>query len=52
MTQNINAKEIWLNYFNDYLFERGIITEKEKSKMSAAIRKQCGNGSKTTNRHK
>lgn len=31
------AREIWLDYFNNYLFERGVITEKERNKMTALI---------------
>ena len=27
MPLNVNAKEIWLSYFNKVLFEKGIITE-------------------------
>ena len=41
MPLNVNAKEIWLSYFNKVLFEKGIITEKEKNKMSNLIYKQC-----------
>jgi len=41
MPLNVNAKEIWLSYFNKVLFEKGIITEKEKTKMSNLIYKQC-----------
>ena len=38
---NISAKEIWLTYFNNTLFEQGIITEREKNKMSALISNHC-----------
>ena len=31
------AEQIWLQYFNDTLFSRGIITEQERNRMSAAI---------------
>lgn len=41
MPLNVNAKEIWHSYFNKVLFEKGIITEKEKNKMSNLIYKQC-----------
>ncbi len=44
MPLNVNAKEIWLSYYNKVLFDKGIITEKEKNKMSNLIYKQC-NGS-------
>lgn len=43
MPLNVNAKEIWLSYFNKVLFEKGIITEKEKNKMSNLIYKQFHN---------
>lgn len=29
--------EIWLNYFNDVLYEKGIITETERNKMKNLI---------------
>lgn len=35
------AKEIWLSYFNRVLFEKGLITEKEKNKMNSLIYKKC-----------
>lgn len=41
MPLNINAREIWLSYFNKVLFEKGLITEKEKNKMANLIYKQC-----------
>lgn len=41
MNINISAKEIWLTYFNNALFEQGVITEKEKNKMSALISNYC-----------
>lgn len=44
---NIDAKEIWLCYFNQVLFDKGIITEKEKSKMNNLIYKQCHSQKKT-----
>ena len=31
------ATEIWLNYFNQYLFERNIITESERNHMTQLI---------------
>ena len=27
------AEQIWLHYYNDYLFGRGIITEQERNKI-------------------
>ena len=41
MPLNINAKEIWLTYFNKVLFDKGLITEKEKNKMTNLIYKEC-----------
>lgn len=40
INENKFMKEAWLTYFNNVLFEKGIITEKEKNKMSALIIKQ------------
>lgn len=31
------AEDIWLNYFNRYLFEHGTISEKEYKKMNELI---------------
>jgi len=31
------VREVWLNYYNDYLRERGVITDKEWRKMRLAI---------------
>ena len=39
--ENVNAKEIWLNYFNNTLFEQGIINKSERDKMSYLIRNKC-----------
>ena len=41
MKENNFAKEAWLTYFNNILFEKGIITEKEKNKMNSLILQQC-----------
>ncbi len=38
---NINSKEVWLNYFNNVLFEKGIIKESERNKMILLIKKNC-----------
>jgi len=37
----MSAKEIWLSYFNKVLFEKGVITEKEKNKMTNLIYRNC-----------
>ena len=34
------AEDIWLNYFNRYLFENGTISEKEYKKMTELIAKR------------
>lgn len=31
------AERLWLLYFNDYLHEKGIITESERNKMTTKI---------------
>ena len=38
---NIPAKEMWLTYFNNFLYEKGLISEKEKNKMSNLICLKC-----------
>ena len=49
------ARQIWLEYFNSYLYEHGLITEKERNRMVSAIaadqnRKQK-NSAKTKENH-
>lgn len=39
--KNVNVKEIWLNYFNQVLFEKGVISEEERNKMKLIIRNNC-----------
>ena len=39
--ENVNPQEIWFNYFNDTLFEGGIINKNEQDKMAKLIRKKC-----------
>lgn len=31
------AEQIWLHYYNDYLFEKGMITEQERNKLKYKI---------------
>ena len=31
------AEDLWLSYFNRYLFEQGLITEQERNRMVAKI---------------
>lgn len=38
---NILAKEIWLTYFNNTLYKKGIINEKEKNRMNHQISNYC-----------
>lgn len=35
--KDIMAEEIWLNYFNNYLYEHKVITEDERNKMKNQI---------------
>ena len=35
------AREIWLNYFNEVLFRKGLINETTKRKMQERILKEC-----------
>lgn len=41
MNTKISPKETWLTYFNNILFEKGVITEEEKNKMSCLISNHC-----------
>jgi len=41
--KKILAEEIWLNYFNNVLFEKKIITEDERNKMKNLISSRCDN---------
>ena len=36
-TEKSVAEELWLMYFNNYLYERGLITEDERNRMVAKI---------------
>lgn len=36
------AKKIWLNYYNNYLYEHHVITEDEKRKMQRKIERLGG----------
>jgi len=38
--KKIMAEDIWLNYFNNVLFEKSLITESERNKMKHLIREQ------------
>ena len=35
--EQLVAEEIWLNYFNDYLFRKEIISETQRNKMNTLI---------------
>lgn len=39
--EKVDAKEIWLNYFNETLFKTGVINKNEHDKMAQLIRKKC-----------
>ena len=40
LRQQVRAEEIWLNYFNRYLYKHGTITKREYLRMSEAIIKR------------
>jgi len=46
--KNIMAEEIWLNHFNNILFDKNIITEDERNKMNILISSRCDSKRKTT----
>jgi hypothetical protein len=35
------AKHIWLMYYNDYLFQQGVITEDARNRMKIKIDRVC-----------
>ena len=37
------AQQIWLNYYNDVLFQQGIITEDVRNRMKIKIDRSCQN---------
>jgi len=39
--KTIMAEELWLNYFNNVLFDRKVITEDERNKMKNLISSRC-----------
>ncbi len=43
------AEDVWLNYFNRYLFEHGTISEKEYKKMTEKIAARKTNLSRRNN---
>ena len=45
--RQIMAEEIWLNYFNNVLFDKKIITEDERNKMKNLISSRCDNKRRT-----
>ena len=40
--ERLMAEDIWLNYYNRYLYEHGTITEKAYKKMTAIIAERKG----------
>lgn len=52
MQENIDAREIWLTYFNNTLFEMGVINQKERDKMWQLIRKKCHTPNRNENKSK
>jgi len=41
--KTVMAEEIRLNYFNNYLFEKSIITEDERNNIKNQISSRCDN---------
>ncbi len=44
MQEKLLAEDLWLSYFNRYLFEKAVITEKEFNRMTEKIslrRSEC-----------
>ena len=37
MQQKQTAEKIWLHYFNDVLFQQGVISERDRNKMALKI---------------
>ncbi|MCH5353491.1 MAG: hypothetical protein J1E06_08515 [Acutalibacter sp.] len=48
--RNIMAEEIWLNYFNTYLYEHKLITEEQRNKMRNEITFRCNRKRKQADR--
>ena len=46
-TKEIVASRTWLHYYNQVLFERGLITERERNKMALKINAWTGPGKPT-----
>ncbi len=46
--RHIMAEEIWLNYYNKYLYEHKVITEKEYIRMCNVIATHCDRERKKT----
>ena len=42
LKREIMTREIRLLYYNNYLFEKGIITKREHDKLNLAIISKCG----------
>ena len=42
MGAKLVAERLWLTYFNNVLFEKGVISEKERNKMIIAIKNWQG----------
>ena len=40
MEKVADSQKFWLNYFNNYLYGKGLITEDERNKMSFIIEKE------------
>lgn len=38
------SKDLWFNFFNEYLYENGIISEDEKYRMITKIKQETNKG--------
>ena len=45
------AEAIWLNYFNQTLFEKGLVTEQQRNKIRLLIKNRTPSASGTTRLH-
>ena len=49
--EQLIAEELWLNYFNRYLFERGVISQKEYTAMIGKIIRYTAARAKSNRHH-
>ena len=51
-SRKVLAEELWLSYFNRFLFEKGLITESERNRMVHLIANRSSGVEKQKNRTK